>query len=110
MVEVVGLLQQGVGHLLREAELVLIDVVMEEEVRHLAGERHQQHPDRRGTPIGRAFRTKNSFRSRFGTSIGFPRAIWKRSAFAKMGQIWGTRGWVLPSLWDSGVTVKFSRH
>ena len=47
MAEVVGLLQEGVGHLLREAGLALMNLVMEEEVRHLAGERHQQHPDRR---------------------------------------------------------------
>ena len=46
MAEVVGLLQEGVGHLLREAGLALMSLVMEEEVRHLAGERHQQHPDR----------------------------------------------------------------
>jgi transposase-like protein len=47
MAEIVGLLQQGVGHLLREAGLALMSLVMEEEVRHLAGERHQQHADRR---------------------------------------------------------------
>jgi transposase-like protein len=47
MAEVVTLLQEGVGHLLREAGLALMNLVMEEEVRHLAGERHQQHPDRR---------------------------------------------------------------
>jgi putative transposase len=47
MAEIVGLLQQGVGHLLREAGLALMGLVMEEEVRHLAGERHQQHTDRR---------------------------------------------------------------
>ena len=46
MAEVVGLLQEGVGHLLREAGLALMNLVMEEEVRHLAGERHQQHPAR----------------------------------------------------------------
>jgi len=45
--EIVGLLQQGVGHLLREAGLALMRLVMEEEVRHLAGERHQQHAERR---------------------------------------------------------------
>jgi hypothetical protein len=39
MAEIVGLLQQGVGHLLREAGLALMSLVMEEEVRHLAGER-----------------------------------------------------------------------
>jgi transposase-like protein len=47
MREIVGLLQQGVGHLLREAGLALMSLVMEEEVRHLAGERHQQHAGRR---------------------------------------------------------------
>jgi transposase-like protein len=47
MVEIVGLLQQGVGHLLREAGLTLMSLVMEEEVRHLAGERHQQQEGRR---------------------------------------------------------------
>jgi transposase-like protein len=47
MAEIVGLLQQGVGHLLRETGLALMSLVMEEEVRHLAGERHQQHEGRR---------------------------------------------------------------
>ena len=47
MADVVGLLQAGVGHLLREAGLALMNLVMEEEVRHLAGERHEQHPARR---------------------------------------------------------------
>jgi putative transposase len=47
MSEIVGLLQQGVGHLLREAGLALMSLVMEEEVRHLAGERHQQQAERR---------------------------------------------------------------
>src|ERR1700691_1769660 len=47
MTEVVGLLQEGVGHLMREAGLALMSLVMEEEVRHLAGDRHEQHPARR---------------------------------------------------------------
>ena len=47
MADIVGLLQQGVGHLLRQAGLELMGLVMEEEVRHLAGERHQQHEGRR---------------------------------------------------------------
>ena len=47
MADIVGLLQQGVGHLLREAGLALMSLVMEEEVRHVAGERHQQHEERR---------------------------------------------------------------
>src|SRR5713101_2844720 len=53
MAEVVGLLQEGVGHLLREAGLSLMKLVMEEEVRHLAGERHQQHPARRAHRWGK---------------------------------------------------------
>jgi putative transposase len=46
LAEIVGLLQDGVGHLLREAGLSLMNLVMEEEVRHLAGERHEQHEGR----------------------------------------------------------------
>jgi putative transposase len=46
MAEIVGLLQQGVGQLLREAGLVLMRLVMVEEVRHVAGERYEQHENR----------------------------------------------------------------
>jgi putative transposase len=53
MAEVVGLLQEGVGNLLREAGLSLMNLVMEEEVRHWAGERHQQHPARRAHRWGK---------------------------------------------------------
>ena len=53
MTEVVGLLQEGVGHLMREAGLALMSLVMEEEVRHLAGERHEQHPARRAHRWGK---------------------------------------------------------
>jgi putative transposase len=53
MTEVVGLLQEGVGHLVREAGLALISLVMEEEVRHLAGERQEQHPARRAHRWGK---------------------------------------------------------
>src|SRR6202158_4672450 len=53
MTEVVGLLQEGVGHLMREAGLALMGLVMEEEVRHLAGERHEQHPARRAHRWGK---------------------------------------------------------
>ena len=47
LAEIVSLLQQGVGHLLRETGLALMQLVMEEEVKSLAGERHQQHEGRR---------------------------------------------------------------
>jgi len=53
MADLVGLLQQGVGHLLREAGLALMKLVMEEEVRYLAGERHQQQAERRAHRWGR---------------------------------------------------------
>ena len=53
MADIVGLLQDGVGHLLREAGLALMNLVMEEEVRHLAGERHEQRPDRRAHRWGK---------------------------------------------------------
>ncbi len=49
LTEVVVLLHEGVGHLMREAGLALMNLVMEEEVRHLAGERHEQHPHGRPT-------------------------------------------------------------
>ena len=53
MANIVGMLQDGVGHLLREAGLALMSLVMEEEVRHLAGERHEQRPDRRAHRWGK---------------------------------------------------------
>jgi transposase-like protein len=53
LAEIVGLLQQGVGNLLREAGLALMQTVMDEEVRHLAGERHQQHEGRRAHRWGK---------------------------------------------------------
>ena len=47
MADIVGLLQQGVGNLLRHAGLELMHLVMDEEVKSLAGERHEQHEGRR---------------------------------------------------------------
>ena len=46
LAEIVSLLQQGVGNLLRQAGLELMHLVMDEEVKSLAGERHQQHAGR----------------------------------------------------------------
>jgi putative transposase len=42
LAEVVGFLQDGVGNLLRQAGLALMQVVMDQEVQQLAGERHAQ--------------------------------------------------------------------
>jgi len=53
LTEVVSLLQEGVGHVMREAGLALMNLGMEEEVRHWAGERHEQHPARRAHRWGK---------------------------------------------------------
>ena len=46
MAEMVGWLHKGVGELVRQAGLQLIQLLMEEEVRHLVGERSQSLPGR----------------------------------------------------------------
>ena len=53
MADIVNLLQQGVGHLLREAGLALMKLVMDEEVRCLAGERHRPQAEWRAHRWGR---------------------------------------------------------
>ena len=52
MADIVGLLQEGVGNLLRHAGLELMHLVMDEEVRHIAGERHQRITGGKRTAIG----------------------------------------------------------
>ena len=46
MAEMVGWLHKGVGELIRQAGLQLIQLLMEEEVRQLVGERSQSMPER----------------------------------------------------------------
>jgi len=46
LAEMVGWLRKGVGEFIRQAGLELMGLLMEEEVRKLAGERSQQQPDR----------------------------------------------------------------
>jgi putative transposase len=53
LAEIVSLLQQGVGNLLRQAGLELMHLVMDEEVKSLAGDRHQQHEGRRAHRWGK---------------------------------------------------------
>ena len=53
MAGIVGMLQEGVGHLMREAGLLLMMSVMEEEVRHVVGERHVQNPERSASRWGK---------------------------------------------------------
>ena len=53
MADIVGLLQQGVGTCCGKAGLELMKLVMDEEVRPLAGERHQQHEGRRAHRWGK---------------------------------------------------------
>jgi transposase-like protein len=50
---IVSMLQEGVGHLMREAGLMLMMSIMEEEVRHVVGERHAQNPDRQASRWGK---------------------------------------------------------
>ena len=46
MAEMVGWLRQGVGALIRQAGLRVMELLMEEEVRERVGERSQPQPDR----------------------------------------------------------------
>src|SRR5438132_5441411 len=53
LAEIVSMLQQGVGNLLRQAGLELMHLVMDEEVKSLAGERHEQHAGRQAHRWGK---------------------------------------------------------
>src|ERR1035441_6664534 len=52
MAEMVGWLRKGVCELIRQAGLQLMDLLMQEEVRELAGERSQRQPDRTASRWG----------------------------------------------------------
>ena len=52
LAEMVGWLRKGVGELIRQAGLQLMGLLMEEEVRELAGERSQPQPDRTASRWG----------------------------------------------------------
>jgi hypothetical protein len=52
MAEMVGWLREGVGELIRRAGLQMVELLMEEEVRHLVGERNGRC--RSGPPTGGA--------------------------------------------------------
>src|SRR5215468_2789872 len=52
MAEMVGWLRKGVGELIRQAGLQLMDLLMQEEVRELAGERSERDPDRTASRWG----------------------------------------------------------
>jgi transposase-like protein len=52
MAEMVGWLRKGVGELMRQAGLQLMDLLMQEEVRELVGERSQQQPERAASRWG----------------------------------------------------------
>ena len=52
MAEMVGWLRQGVGELIRQAGLRLMDLLMQEEVRELVGERSQRQVDRKANRWG----------------------------------------------------------
>ena len=50
--EMMGWLRRGVSELIRQAGLQLMDLLMEEEVRELAGERSQRQPERKANRWG----------------------------------------------------------
>src|SRR6266508_4662635 len=52
MAEMVGWLRKGVGELMRQAGLQLMDLLMQEEVRQLAGERSQRQAERSASRWG----------------------------------------------------------
>ncbi|HEY6369136.1 MAG TPA: IS256 family transposase [Candidatus Sulfotelmatobacter sp.] len=52
LAEMIGWLRKGVGELIRQAGLQLMDLMMQEEVRALAGEPHQRHAERTATRWG----------------------------------------------------------
>jgi transposase-like protein len=52
MAEMVGWLRKGVGELIRQAGLQLMDLMMQEEVRELVGERSRRLPDRKANRWG----------------------------------------------------------
>jgi transposase-like protein len=52
MAEMVGWLREGVGELIRQAGLRLMDLLMQEEVRELVGERSQRQTDRKANRWG----------------------------------------------------------
>jgi putative transposase len=52
MAEMVGWLRQGVGELIRQAGLRLMDLLLQEEVRELVGERSQRQAERRANRWG----------------------------------------------------------
>src|ERR1043166_3848916 len=52
MAEMVGWLRKGVGELIRQAGLQLMDLLMKEEVRELVGERSQPQPERTASRWG----------------------------------------------------------
>src|SRR5207302_9805887 len=52
MAEMVGWLRKGVGELIRQAGLQLMDLLMQEEVRELVGERSQRQPERTASRWG----------------------------------------------------------
>ena len=53
MAEMVGWLRQGVGALIRQAGLRVMELLMEEEVRERVGERNQPQPERTANRWGK---------------------------------------------------------
>ena len=73
MAGIVGMLQDGVGNLMREAGLLLMMGVMDEEVRHVVGERSVQNADRRAKRARRlsSGASVGALTTRLGLATGF---------------------------------------
>jgi len=69
------MMQSGVGNLLRQAGLELMKLVMDEEVRHLAGERYEQHDGRQAQRWG----TENGYCVIDGQKVPIERARLRNS-------------------------------
>ena len=52
MAEMIGWLKKGVGELIRQAGLQVMDLLMQEEVRELVGERNQRQAERTASRWG----------------------------------------------------------
>ena len=79
--EVAAALQEGVGDLMRQAGLELMQLVMDEEVRELAGERYQrrqgEQPYRWGHEKGLAYKFA---RSGYALDSRRPHTLWSATA------------------------------
>ena len=97
---IVGMLQEGVGNLMREAGLLLMMGVMEEEVRHVAGERYAQNSERQASRWGK----EKGYCVIDGQKVPIPRTRvrGKTTGEVKLGsyEMFQRRGPLQAAVWD----------